>query len=97
MKGKKHKPEQNIRKLREAGAMLSAVKTIGQVCQALEISEQTYYRWRDQATRVNILPRSLPAPAKIMPPKPASTNVLDSGMGVAIVPAPGMGPVGTWK
>lgn len=48
MKGKKHKPEQIIRKLREADAMLSAGKTIGQVCQALEISEQTFHRWRNQ-------------------------------------------------
>ena len=46
MKGKKHKPEQIIRKLREADAMLAADKSIGQVTQALEISEQTYYRWR---------------------------------------------------
>ena len=48
MKGKKHKPEQIIRKLREADAMLAAEKSIGQVTQALEISEQTYYRWRNQ-------------------------------------------------
>ena len=48
MKGKKHKPEQIIKKLREADAMLSAEKSIGQVCQALEISEQTYHRWRNQ-------------------------------------------------
>jgi putative transposase len=48
MKGKKHKPEQIIRKLREADAMLSAEKPIGQVCQALEISEQTFNRWRNQ-------------------------------------------------
>ena len=48
MKGKKHKPEQIIRKLREADAMLCAEKTIGQVCQALEISEQTFNRWRNQ-------------------------------------------------
>jgi putative transposase len=48
MKGKKHKPEQIIRKLREADTMLSADKTIGQVCQALEISEQTFNRWRNQ-------------------------------------------------
>ena len=48
MKGKKHKPEQIIQKLREADAMLSAGKTIGQVCQALEISEQTFHRWRNQ-------------------------------------------------
>ena len=48
MKGKKHKPEQIIRKLREADAMLSAEKSLGQVCQALEISEQTFHRWRNQ-------------------------------------------------
>lgn len=48
MKGKKHKPEQIIQKLREADAMLSAGKSIGQVVQALEISEQTFHRWRNQ-------------------------------------------------
>lgn len=48
MKGKKHKPEQIIAKLREADAMLSADKSVGQVCQALEISEQTLNRWRHQ-------------------------------------------------
>jgi transposase-like protein len=48
MKGKRHKPEQIIKKLREADAMLSVGKTIGQVVQALEISEQTFHRWRNQ-------------------------------------------------
>jgi transposase-like protein len=48
MKGKKHNPEQIIKKLRDADAMLAAEKSIGQVCQALEISEQTYHRWRNQ-------------------------------------------------
>ena len=48
MKGKKHNLEQIIKKLRDADAMLSAEKSIGQVCQALEISEQTYHRWRNQ-------------------------------------------------
>lgn len=28
--------------------MLSGEKTIGQVCQALEVSEQTFHRWRQQ-------------------------------------------------
>jgi hypothetical protein len=41
MKRKRHSPEQIIRKLREAEGMLSAEKTIGQVCQALEVSEQS--------------------------------------------------------
>ena len=48
MKGKKHSAEQIIKKLREADAMLAADKTVGQVCQALEVSEQTYHRWRAQ-------------------------------------------------
>ena len=45
---KRRTPEQIIRKLRDADAMLSAGKTIGQVCQALEISEATFHRWRNQ-------------------------------------------------
>jgi len=48
MKGKKHSPEQIVRKLQEADAMLTVGKTLGQVCQALEISEQTFHRWRNQ-------------------------------------------------
>ena len=48
MKRKKHRPEQIIKKLREADAMLSVGKTIGQVCQVLEVSEHTFHRWRNQ-------------------------------------------------
>ena len=48
MPKKHHKPEQIISKLRDADAMLSAGKTIGQACQSLEISEQTFHRWRAQ-------------------------------------------------
>ena len=39
MKGKKHSPEQIVRKLQEADAMLTVGKTVGQVCQALEVGE----------------------------------------------------------
>lgn len=45
---KRHSPEQIIRKLRDADAMLAAGKTIGEICQALETSEQTFHRWRNQ-------------------------------------------------
>ena len=48
MKRTRHRPEQIIKKLREADAMISAGKTLGQVCQALEVSEQTFHRWRNQ-------------------------------------------------
>jgi putative transposase len=46
--GKRHTPEQIIRKLREADGMLTSGQTIGQVVQSLEISEQTFHRWRNQ-------------------------------------------------
>lgn len=45
---KRHSPEQIIGKLRDADAMLAGGKTIGEVCQALEVSEQTFHRWRNQ-------------------------------------------------
>jgi putative transposase len=48
MKRKRHTPEQIIRKLREADTMLSAGSTIAQICQKLEVSEQTFHRWRNQ-------------------------------------------------
>ena len=48
MKGTRHSPEQIVRKLQEADAMLTVGKTLGQVCQALEVSEQTFHRWRNQ-------------------------------------------------
>ena len=48
MKSKKHKPEQIIKKLRDADSMLILGKSIGQVAQALEISEQTFHRWRNK-------------------------------------------------
>ena len=48
MKRKRHCPEQVIRKLREADQMLSEGKDIAAVCQALEVSEATFHRWRNQ-------------------------------------------------
>lgn len=41
---KRHSPEQIIQMLRDADAMLAAGKTIGEVCQALEVSEATFHR-----------------------------------------------------
>jgi hypothetical protein len=44
--GKRHGAEQIVRKLRDAEALLSAGKTMGEACQVLEVSEQTYHRWK---------------------------------------------------
>ena len=45
---RRHTPEQIIRKLRDADAMLNSGKDLAAVLQALEVSEQTYYRWKNQ-------------------------------------------------
>ena len=45
---KRHNPEQIVRKLRDAEAMLNSGKDLAAVLQALEVSESTYGRWRSQ-------------------------------------------------
>lgn len=47
-KRKRHSPEQIVKKLRDADAMLAAGKTVGEVLQSLEVSEGTLSRWRSQ-------------------------------------------------
>jgi len=47
-KRKKHSPEQIVKKLRQADALLNAGHSVAQVIQQLGVSEQTYYRWRNQ-------------------------------------------------
>jgi putative transposase len=48
MKRRRHTPEQVIRKLREADRLLAEGKTTAEVAKALEVSENTYFRWRNQ-------------------------------------------------
>lgn len=45
---KRHSPEQIVRKLRDADAMLNAGKDEAAVLQALEVSQSTLERWRNQ-------------------------------------------------
>jgi len=48
MKGRKHSPEQIVRKLREADRILGEGGGIAEVAKQLEISEHTFHRWRAQ-------------------------------------------------
>lgn len=45
---KRHSPEQIVKKLRDAEAMLNAGHDLAAVLQTLEVSEATYHRWRNQ-------------------------------------------------
>jgi putative transposase len=63
MPRKRFTTEQIISHLREAEVLLSQGKTVGEVCRQLNVSENTYYRWRreygglevDQAKRLKEL------------------------------------------
>ncbi len=69
MKRRHHTPEQIVRKLREADRMLGDGRPMVEVCKHLEVTEQTYYRWRNQygglkaddAKRLKALPNSFTA------------------------------------
>ena len=46
MKRRRHTPEQVVRKLRQAERMLGEGKAVPEVAKELEISENTFHRWR---------------------------------------------------
>jgi putative transposase len=45
---RRHTPEQVVRKLSQADRLLAEGKDVADVCRELGVSEQTYYRWRNQ-------------------------------------------------
>jgi hypothetical protein len=45
----RHTVEQILAKLREAEVALCRGQSAGQTCRALSITEQTYYRWRNES------------------------------------------------
>lgn len=52
MPGKKHTKEQIIDKLRLAEKLKAESATVAEIAKQLEVSEQTYYRWRNRYGRL---------------------------------------------
>jgi putative transposase len=48
MKKTKHTTDQIIEKLRQADVALGKDQKVPEICKALGIAEQTYYRWRQK-------------------------------------------------
>jgi putative transposase len=48
MPQKRHTTDQIISKLRRADVELGKGKRVPEICKSLEITEQTYYRWRQK-------------------------------------------------
>ena len=59
-----HSVEQIIGKLREADVRLAQGESIGAVCRELEVSEQTYYRWRREYGGLKL--DQVKAPGRVM-------------------------------
>ena len=47
-RSKRHRPEQIVKKLRDAEVMLNNGKSIEEVLKVMEVSEATFNRWRNQ-------------------------------------------------
>lgn len=45
---KRYRPEQVVEKLRQADVELGKGLSVPEVCRAIEVSPQTYYRWRQK-------------------------------------------------
>jgi transposase-like protein len=50
---KKHTGTQIVAKLRQADVLIGQGKTVPEICKELEVSEQTYYRWRQKYGGMN--------------------------------------------
>ena len=48
MKQKRHSVDQIVSQLRKADVELGKGKKVPEVCKELEVTEQTYYRWRQK-------------------------------------------------
>ena len=47
-RSKRHRPEQIVKKLRDAEVMLNSGKSMEEVLKVMEVSEATFNRWRNQ-------------------------------------------------
>ncbi len=45
---KKHSGPQIVAKLRQADVLIGQGKSVPEVCRDIEVSQQTYYRWRQK-------------------------------------------------
>jgi transposase-like protein len=48
MAKKRHSAEQIVTKLRQIDVLVAQGRTLSQACKESEISEQSYYRWRNE-------------------------------------------------
>jgi len=55
MSKKRYRPEEIVRKLREADVLISQGKPVAQVVKSLGVTEVTYYRWRKEYSGLSVV------------------------------------------
>ena len=55
MSKKRYRPEEIVRKLREADVLISQGKTVAQAIKSLGVTEVTYYRWRKEYSGLSVV------------------------------------------
>ena len=91
MAKKKHSPEQIIQKLRQVEVLLAEGATIADAVRQIEVTEQTYYRWRneyggmrtDQAKRLKELELQNARLKQLVAEKELDIRILQEGMNLA--------------
>lgn len=91
MAKKKHSPEQIIQKLRQVEVLLAEGATISDAVRQIEVTEQTYYRWRseyggmrtDQAKRLKELEQENARLKQMVAEKELDIRILQEGLNLA--------------
>ncbi|PLX33556.1 MAG: hypothetical protein C0600_00205 [Ignavibacteria bacterium] len=91
MAKKKHTPEQIIQKLRQVEVLLAEGATISDAVRQIEVTEQTYYRWRneyggmrtDQAKRLKELEQENARLKQMVAEKELDIRILQEGLNLA--------------
>ena len=53
-KGKRYRTEEIVRLLKEAESLRANGQTVGQICRTLNISEASYYKWRNRYAGLDV-------------------------------------------
>ena len=88
MKKKNHTPEQIITKLRKVEALTAQGATVAEAVKQIEVSEQTYYRWkkqygqmdRNQAKRLKELEKENARLKKLLAEKDLDLDILKEAL-----------------
>ena len=55
MSKKRYRPEEIVRKLREADVLISQGRSVAQVIKSIGVSDVTYYRWRKEYSGMSVV------------------------------------------